>query len=171
MYMTSTHADPAAGFAGTTAPAAGFAGTTAPSRKSRVLRAMARAGAGASVPLAGRRFFPLWGIVRHTGRRSGRSYALPVVVQRTSDGFIVPLPFGGSTQWARNVLAADGGTLRWRAREYRVVDPEVIDWPQARSSYGPLLRAVIPVTGIRTFLRLTAEGLPPSQASAGDDLC
>jgi deazaflavin-dependent oxidoreductase (nitroreductase family) len=142
--------------------AAGLAEATAPSRKSRLLRALARAGAGASVPLAGRRFFPLWGIVRHAGRRSGRTYDTPVVVQRTNDGFLIPLPFGGSTQWARNVLAAGGCTIRWRAQEYGAGDPEVIDWSRARSSYGPVLRLVIPVTGIRTFLRVEAERLPAS---------
>jgi deazaflavin-dependent oxidoreductase (nitroreductase family) len=157
--MSSTHATPAStlGHAATA-----FADATTPSRKSRFLRALARAGAGASVPLAGRRFFPLWGIVRHAGRRSGRAYDTPVVIQRTNDGFLIPLPFGGSTQWARNVLAARGCTVRWRAHEYRAGAPEVIDWPRARSSYGPLLRLVIPVTGIATFLRVEAERLPAS---------
>jgi deazaflavin-dependent oxidoreductase (nitroreductase family) len=155
--MSSTHTAPATSLARSSI---GFAGSTNPSRKSRLLRALARAGAGASVPLAGRRFFPLWGIVRHSGRRSGRTYDTPVVVQRTTDGFLIPLPFGGSTQWARNVLAGGGCTVRWRAHDYRASAPEVIDWERARSSYGPLLRLVIPVTGIATFLRVKAEQLP-----------
>jgi deazaflavin-dependent oxidoreductase (nitroreductase family) len=155
--MSSTHATPTSTFGHA---ATGLADAIAPSRKSRILRALARAGAGASVPLAGRRFFPLWGIVRHAGRRSGRTYDTPVVVQRTNDGFLIPLPFGGSTQWARNVLASGACTIRWRAQEYRAGDPEVIDWPRARSSYGPVLRLVIPLAGIRTFLRVEAERLP-----------
>jgi deazaflavin-dependent oxidoreductase (nitroreductase family) len=123
---------------------------------------MARAGAGMSIPLAGRRFFPLWGIIRYSGRRSGRRYATPVVVQRTRDGFLIPMPFGGATHWAHNVLAAGGVTVRWRAREYRAVDPEVIDWPSARSGFPPLLRAMVPVTGICTFMRVRTEELPSS---------
>jgi deazaflavin-dependent oxidoreductase (nitroreductase family) len=155
--MSSTHAVPI-----THLSANGFTAGPAPSRKSRVLRAIVRAGGRAGLVLAGRRFFPLWGIVRHAGRRSGRTYNTPVVVERTSDGFVIPLPFGGSTQWARNVLAGGGSTIRWRAHEYRVSAPEVIDWQQARSSYGPLLRRVIPVTGIRTFLKVTVEPGPRS---------
>ena len=149
--MYSRHANP------TTHPATAVIGGGAPSRKSRILRAIVRAGGGAGVPLAGRRFFPLWGIVRHTGRRSGRTYNTPVVVERTGDGFLIPMPFGESTQWARNVLAEGGSTIRWRAQEYRVGAPEVIDWQEARSSYPPVLRLVIPVVGIRTFLRVKVE--------------
>ncbi len=157
--MSSTHAVPTTNLSH---PATAVTGGGAPSRKSRVLRAIARAGGGVGVTLAGRRFFPLWGIVRHAGRRSGRTYDTPVVVDRTSDGFLIPLPFGGSTQWARNVLAAGGSAIRWRAHEYRVLAPEIIDWQQARSSYGPVLRLVIPVVGIRTFLKVTVEPGSPS---------
>ena len=156
--MTSTH--PHAAINSQPTPAATPADPTTPSRKSRLLRAMARAGAGMSIPLAGRRFFPLWGIIRYSGRRSGRSYATPVVVQRTRDGFLIPMPFGDATQWARNILAAGGVTVRWRAYEYRAVDPEVIDWPAARSGFPSPLRAMIPVTGIRTFMRVRIEEQP-----------
>jgi deazaflavin-dependent oxidoreductase (nitroreductase family) len=158
--MTSTH--PHSAINSHPAPGATPAVQTAPSRKSRLLRAMARAGARMSIPLAGRRFFPLWGIIRYSGRRSGRSYATPVVVQRTRDGFLIPMPFGDATQWARNILAAGGVTIRWRAGEYRAVDPEVIDWPAARSGFPLLLRAMIPVTGIRTFMRVRTAELPSS---------
>src|SRR5689334_13417722 len=40
--------------------------------------------------LAGTRFLPLYGVVAHQGRRSGKAYRTPVVVRPTSDGFIVP---------------------------------------------------------------------------------
>src|SRR5207249_904556 len=40
--------------------------------------------------LAGTRFLPLYGVIEHHGRRSGKVYRTPVVVQPTSDGFIVP---------------------------------------------------------------------------------
>jgi deazaflavin-dependent oxidoreductase (nitroreductase family) len=153
--MTSSH--PQSAINNHPASAATPGDPAAPSRKSHLLRAMARASAGMSIPLAGRRFFPLWGIIRYSGRRSGRSYATPVVVQRTRDGFLIPMPFGDATQWARNILAAGGVTIRWRAGEYRSVDPEVIDWRAARSGFPPLLRAMIPMTGIRTFMRVRAE--------------
>jgi deazaflavin-dependent oxidoreductase (nitroreductase family) len=77
--------------------------------------------------MAGTRIFPLWGIVRHTGRTSGKIYATPVVVRPTPDGFLIPLPFGDATQWAKNLYAAGGGSIRFAGREYPVAEPQVLD--------------------------------------------
>ena len=127
---------------------------TTASRKNRLLRVVARAGGALSGPVSGTRWFPLWAIVSHTGRRSGRAYRTPIAVQRTPDGFLVTLPFGAATQWVRNVLAEDGCSLRWRGRDVRLADPRIVDWSVARSRYGLVLRTVIPVLGVRTFLHL-----------------
>ncbi|RXS80310.1 nitroreductase, partial [Geobacillus sp. PK12] len=43
--------------------------------------------------LAGKRYWYA-AVLRHTGRRSGKRYATPVVVERTANGFIIPLPYG-----------------------------------------------------------------------------
>ncbi len=60
-------------------------------------------------PLAGTRWFRLWGVIQHTGRKSGKAYATPIVARRYGDGFVIPMPFGERTNWANNV---DRG--RWR---------------------------------------------------------
>jgi hypothetical protein len=52
-------------------------------------------------PLAGRRFFPLWAVLRHRGRRSGRVYAVPVGLRATADAYFIALVFGERTEWSR----------------------------------------------------------------------
>jgi hypothetical protein len=42
--------------------------------------------------LAGTRLLPLYGVVEHRGRRSGRLFRTPVVARPTADGFVVPMP-------------------------------------------------------------------------------
>jgi len=79
--------------------------------------------------LAGTRFLPLYGVIEHHGRRSGKAYRTPVVVRPTSDGFVVPMPWGERTDWYRNVRAAGECVLRWRGRDYDMVRPELIDGP------------------------------------------
>nr|WP_324679268.1 hypothetical protein [Mycobacterium sp. 663a-19] len=37
--------------------------------------------------------------IRHTGRRSGKQYATPVVAERVPDGFVIPLPYGTRVDW------------------------------------------------------------------------
>ncbi len=36
-------------------------------------------------PLAGHRVFPMWAVLHHRGRRSGREYAVPVGVRTAAD--------------------------------------------------------------------------------------
>src|SRR5215210_6593579 len=68
--------------------------------------------------LAGTRFRPLYGVISHRGRRSGQLFRTPVVVRPTSDGFVVPMPWGERTDWNRNVRAAGACVIRWKDRDY-----------------------------------------------------
>jgi hypothetical protein len=106
-------------------------------------------------PLAGSRWLPLYAIVRHTGRKSGKQYAIPIVAFPALDGFVIPLPFGEETQWMRNLFAADGG-IRWRAREYMIGRPQLIDLDNAAvvDAVPRLLRAVARRLGIVRWVRV-----------------
>jgi deazaflavin-dependent oxidoreductase (nitroreductase family) len=48
---------------------------------------------------------PIWSIVEHVGRRSGKTYRTPVSVFRTRDGVAILLPYGTDRDWVRNVQA------------------------------------------------------------------
>ncbi|WP_214406269.1 nitroreductase/quinone reductase family protein [Pseudonocardia lacus] len=109
--------------------------TTAPApsgtswRITRLTTPLARA-------FAGRRFFPLWAVVHHRGRRTGRDLAVPVALLVTPEAFVVTLPWGSGTNWVRNVLAAGGCRVRWKGVDHDVTAPEVIDRARARAFYG-----------------------------------
>jgi len=120
--------------------------------RSLPIRALARPFGPIANRVAGTRVFPLWGIVRHTGRTSGKRYATPVVVRPMPDGFLVPLPFGDATQWAKNLFAAGGGSIRFAGREYEVGEPMVIDLETA-SAHLPLpIRFASRRLGLRHWL-------------------
>jgi deazaflavin-dependent oxidoreductase (nitroreductase family) len=125
-----------------------------PSLKTRILRAIARGGGPPSRLLAGRRGVALWALVEATGRTSGRTYRIPVAAAPTPDGFVIPLPFGGATQWARNVLATGGATLRWNGRTFAVIDPEIIPASEAQPHWVAPIRASLGSLGIKDFLRV-----------------
>jgi hypothetical protein len=95
----------------------------------------ARATAPAVRVLAGRRLIPIWAVVHHRGRISGRDLAVPVAVVPTDNGFIINLPFGAHTNWVRNVVVAGGCTIRWKGRDHRMDQPTVIDAAKARPYY------------------------------------
>src|SRR5205807_7627193 len=67
--------------------------------------------------IAGGQYVPLWVLLRHRGRRSGRMYATPVVGKRVRDGFAIPMAFGEGADWYRNLAASGEGTIRWHGEE------------------------------------------------------
>jgi deazaflavin-dependent oxidoreductase (nitroreductase family) len=86
----------------------------------------------------------LYAVVHHVGRRSGRTYATPVRVRPTPEGFIIPLPYGRDVDWCRNILAAGRCTISWHGNDYPVGEPEVIDLATAVS--------LVPLPGWRARL-------------------
>ncbi len=121
---------------------------------SQTVRAIARATSPLTLRLSGRRFFPLWAVVHHTGRRSGRAYSVPVAVRASPAAFTISLPWGEGTQWVQNVLAAGGCTITWRGTDHPTTEPVVIGTAEAGPSFSPVQRAILRTAGVRLFLRL-----------------
>jgi deazaflavin-dependent oxidoreductase (nitroreductase family) len=107
-----------------------------------------------AMPIASLGLIPVWGVIRHTGRRSGKRYDTPIALMATRDGFVIPLPWGDKTDWCRNIRAANGGVVRWARHEYTVREPEVVDRAAAAPAFNPVLRRLLPVLGIERFLRV-----------------
>ena len=120
-------------------------------RRSAPIRAIAKPFGPIARRMAGTRVFPLWGIVRHTGRTSGKIYATPVVVRPTADGFLIPLPFGDATQWAKNLFAG-GGSIRFAGREYPVDEPRIIDLETAAAHLPLPIRFASSRLGLRHWV-------------------
>jgi deazaflavin-dependent oxidoreductase (nitroreductase family) len=124
---------------------------------SRPIRALAKPLGPLARPLAGHRWLPLYAVLHHLGRTSGTAYATPVVALRAGDGFLIPLPFGDATQWAKNLIAADGGSLRFAGHDYRIAAPRIADLDEARHDLPRIVGFLTRRLGLRHFVRVTAE--------------
>lgn len=102
--------------------------------------------------------------VKHVGRRSGRSYTTPVVAMPLGDGFVIPLVYGSSVDWCRNVLAAGTCTLIWKKQEYTLERPEIIQQSQALKAFPLGLRLYYPVGGVKEYLWLHERKEVPETA-------
>ena len=107
-----------------------------------------------TIGLAGKRWNPIFSIVEHVGRRTGRTYAAPVAARRTADGFVLTLAFGAQVDWYRNLAAAGSGTIRWRGREYPVGPPVRIDAAAGRAPFHPIQRLFLRICGIDGYIRV-----------------
>ena len=92
--------------------------------------------------------------IQHTGRRSGRRYATPVVAERVTDGFVIPLPYGTGVDWLQNVLAAGRATISSQGESYDVVQPEIIDAAAALPALSPRRQRTFQRVGIEQYLRI-----------------
>jgi len=107
--------------------------------------------------IAGRRYVPLYVLLRHRGRRSGREYATPVVGMRVPGGFAIPMAFGEGADWYRNIVASGGATMRKGGTEHQLADPVAIDPDSAASPFPRWQRPVFRALGIRRFLFLKGQ--------------
>ncbi len=102
---------------------------------------------------AGRSRSP-FALLRHVGRRSGREYATPVIAAPVSYGFVIPLAYGDSSDWYRNVLAEGGCTLEWQGNTYSVGAPELVDAASAMAAFPSLWRSGLGMYGIDRFVKV-----------------
>ncbi len=100
------------------------------------------------------RTLPGFGVVLHTGRRSGRSYRTPVNAFRTPAGYVIALTYGADSDWTRNVLAAGGCELRTRGGTVGLTDPRVVPTGPHDALPGPV-RAVLRRIHVQDYLELT----------------
>ena len=105
-------------------------------------------------PLAPR--LPGFGVVVHTGRKSGREYRTPVNVFRSDGRFVIALTYGAEADWVRNVLAAGGCVLISRGRRHALTAPRVTH-DESRELVPAPVRVPLRLLNVADFLCL-AEG-------------
>ena len=104
--------------------------------------------------IAGKRYVPLYVLLRHRGRRSGRAYTTPVVGMRVPGGFAIPMAFGEGADWYRNIVASGSAIIRQNGTEHQLDNPAAIDPDSAASPFPGWQRPVFRALGIRRFLFL-----------------
>jgi deazaflavin-dependent oxidoreductase (nitroreductase family) len=118
--------------------------------------------------LAGRRWMPIVGILRHRGRVSGRMYATPLGMRPLGDTFVMPRTFGEDAAWYRNVLAAGWCVVTYKGRDNTLLSPEVIDYAAAAPAFPRYELLQFRLVGINEYLRMrqAPAGWSPSTTRA-----
>ena len=124
----------------------------------RILNRLAGKIAGAShSPLA---------LIRHVGRRSGKTYETPLIVQPIDGGFVLALTYGPEVDWYRNILANGYCHIRWHGREFAMETLEPMDVETAHSAYPLVERAILRVIGIEHFVRMKYQAVGETREPA-----
>jgi deazaflavin-dependent oxidoreductase (nitroreductase family) len=154
----------------TSRPAQAAPGVLPPVRPSLLVRVavrpMTRVLNPLMVKITDRRQLSMAAQLRHVGRRSGNVYVTPVGAKVSGDVAVIPLTFGNQSDWAKNVRAAGGCSIRANGQDYQASDPEFLDrraaGPLLASLFNPVARAGFRMLGIKQYLRLhvTPAGAP-----------
>jgi deazaflavin-dependent oxidoreductase (nitroreductase family) len=89
----------------------------------------------ATVPLARAGIGP-FSLVRHVGRKTGRTYETPLLLARVDGGFVAELTYGPNVSWFRNVVAAGGCTVIDGGTEFKIDRIEVCDAATGLRAFG-----------------------------------
>jgi hypothetical protein len=84
------------------------------------------------------------------------------VIERVTDGFIIPLPYGKTADWVHNVLAAGRATLRVHGETYHAVEPEIIDAATAFRQLSPRRQREFGRFQIRDYLKMHRSSEAPA---------
>ena len=112
----------------------------------RAMKAAGRPGAYASV-------------IRHTGRITGTQYETPVGAVRTEDGFVIALPYGTSSDWLKNLLAARSAVIVDEGETFRVDAPELVSVTSANRHFSPKEQRIHRLYGVDLCLSVRRFGL------------
>jgi deazaflavin-dependent oxidoreductase (nitroreductase family) len=105
--------------------------------------------------VAGR--LPSFGILTHTGRKSGRTYSTPINVFRRGDDYYFFLTYGSDVQWVKNVLASGSCSLETRGQVVELVEPELVTDPELRPAPRAVRFVEGRIAGVTQYLRMRAS--------------
>jgi len=89
-------------------------------------------------------YAPMFGILEHVGRRSGKQYRTPLNVFTTDDGFAILLTYGPDRDWLKNFAAAGNARMKRHGRTFVVADPRVVTKAEAAPHVTGLGRLAFP---------------------------
>lgn len=105
-------------------------------------------------------------LVRHVGRKSGRTFEAPLILADSADGIVAELTYGTGVNWYRNVLAG-GGELLHRGRWYQILTVEPLTTADGLRAFGRVKGLVLRMLRRHEFrlLRVEHQDAPTDAAS------
>ena len=128
--------------------------TDVPGFVDRIVRPLTHAFNPFILRIAGGWWFPMFSLLHHRGRKSGRVYATPVTAVPRGGWFWFGLAFGEHSGWARNVIASGDADLRYRGTDYHLIDATVVEIADVKSQLPPIVRYGSALAGMRKTIRM-----------------
>jgi hypothetical protein len=96
-------------------------------------------------------------LIRHVGRKSGKSYETPVILVKIAEGFVAELTYGEQVNWYRNSVVAGGCVVVYRGREFTVTGIEPCSIERGLNAYPAPFRLILKAGGRKQFRLLRTD--------------
>ncbi len=106
-------------------------------------------------------------VVRHQGRRTGRTYETPVWAVPTEDGFVIAIVYGAGTDWLKNVMASGTAAIVHQGQTYPVDQPELVPMERARAYFPATLQRTHRLIHVERYLRVRRVKVAKTSAAQG----
>ncbi len=95
-------------------------------------------------------------LVRTVGRRSGKTFETPIIVQPIDGGFVCELTYGPEVNWYRNLVAANGGEIVRDGVTTRIIGLAPLTTAEGIAAFTPFQRRVLRLLKRTHFVKLIA---------------
>nr|HET6902308.1 nitroreductase family deazaflavin-dependent oxidoreductase [Ktedonobacteraceae bacterium] len=93
-------------------------------------------------------------ILRHVGRRSGKSFETPIMVAPLGEDFVLALTYGSKVDWYRNLQANGKGTLIWHGKSYTIEKLEPLDRSIGLPAHHLHEQVILRILNVQHFVRV-----------------
>lgn len=100
--------------------------------------------------------------LEHVGRRSGRTYRIPLNAFRSGDTVTLALTYGPGVDWYRNVVAAGGCRIRMGRSWLTLGPPHRVPTQEGLRRMPALARPILGAARVTDFVELTVTGEVPA---------
>jgi hypothetical protein len=104
--------------------------------------------------------------LHHIGRKTGRHLETPIVAHRIGDLCFIPLPYGESVDWLKNVQVAGSGSLVDHGEAFQLTNPRVVTSDDALAHLESRQRTRYRWFGVKQFLAADLRPVPGPAAEA-----
>jgi hypothetical protein len=106
-------------------------------------------------------------VLRHQGRRTGRTDETPVWAVPTEDGFVIAVVYGSRTDWLNNVMASGAAAIVFNGDSYPVDRPEIVPVDSVRAYFPAATQRTHRLVGVDRCLRVRWATVATASATQG----
>lgn len=99
--------------------------------------------------------------LEHTGRRSGRTYRVPIMAFDGGDVVTIALTYGPGVDWLANLHTAGGGRMHLRDELLHLGQPARLTDAEGRARVPQPPRALLPLLGCHDYVEIPVLSRQP----------